>query len=268
MIDAVPAKQKGCDVRRVPARGDDEEAHVDRAAGGGKGERLSVQIQTAAHSLEKGDPQLPRYSQALRGPLALTRTLILASGSPPEKGVGARGSPTELGFRRMAGVRWGLVGFVVTGLASIIATSALAGPYFGSSSPLVARPGQLVTLRAGAGERLAGAMPLYLVPSSHAPLPYACGVKAICAPMVLVAPNRPPYVRIGTVDVRHAPGNPSAGYDVTVRFRVPARTAPGHYAYVVYCRWCAPKGKGSLIAWPLRLDQNGAAVAGSALTVR
>jgi hypothetical protein len=156
----------------------------------------------------------------------------------------------------------------VTGLASVIATSAVAGPYFTSSSPSVARPGQLVTLLAGAGSRLAGAMPLYRVPSSHAPLPYACGVKAICTPMVLVAPNRAPYVRIGNVDVRHVPGNPFAGYDVTVRFRVPATTASGHYAYVVYCRWCAPKGKGSLIAWPLRLDQHGVAVAGSALIVR
>jgi hypothetical protein len=57
-------------------------------------------------------------------------------------------------------------------------------------------------------------------------------------------------MRIGTVDVLHVPGNPIAGYNVTVKFRVPATAAPGHYAYVLYCTWCAPKGEGSLIAWP------------------
>ena len=153
----------------------------------------------------------------------------------------------------MAVVRRGLIGLVVAGVSGVIAGSAAAGPYFNSSLPRVARPGQFVTLRTGAGSRHAGAMPLYLVRSSQAPTPYPCiwhGKKATCERTARSAPSGPPYIRIGTVDVRHVPGSPAAGYNVTVKFRVPATAAPGQYAYVLYCTWCAPKGEGSLIAWP------------------
>jgi hypothetical protein len=173
-------------------------------------------------------------------------------------------------IRLMTAVRRSLIGLVVGGLACVVAVSAAAGPYFNSASPRVARPGEVVTLRAGAGSRQAGTMPLYLVASNRAPAPYPCiwhGEKADCTPMARSAPNAPPYIRIGTVDVRQAAGSPAAGYDVTIKFRVPTAAAPGHYAYVLYCTWCASKGKGSLIAWPLVKGPDGTALGGVALSV-
>jgi len=54
VIDAVPAKHEGCDVRGLSARRDYEEAHVDCATAGGKGDHLLAQIQTAAPVFGEG----------------------------------------------------------------------------------------------------------------------------------------------------------------------------------------------------------------------
>lgn len=134
---------------------------------------------------------------------------------------------------------------------AFVTSPASAGPFFTSSLPKVASPGTRVTLHAGMGVRVRGAMPLYLVPVRLAPRPFRCrDARAYCEPTVRHAPLGSPYLRIGSLDVRHARGTPIAGYSVSVTFRVPARAASGRYAYVLYCGWCAPRGEGSLVAWP------------------
>ena len=54
VIDAVPAKHEGGDVRCLSARWDNEDADVDCAAAGGKGDHLLAQIQTAAPVFGEG----------------------------------------------------------------------------------------------------------------------------------------------------------------------------------------------------------------------
>jgi hypothetical protein len=140
---------------------------------------------------------------------------------------------------------------VVALAACVIAACADAGPFFDSSSPKIARPGDVVTLRAGMGMKVNDRMPLYLVPSRQAPRPYLCHHgSAYCTPTARAAPTEQPYQRIATLDVRHVSGTPASGYTVTIRYRIPRHTTPGHYAYVLYCRWCARHGTGSLVAWP------------------
>jgi hypothetical protein len=144
-----------------------------------------------------------------------------------------------------------LAGITAVTCAALATSPAAAGPFFTSSLPRLASPGALVTLRAGMGVRVGGALPLYLVRVRLAPRPYRChDGSAYCEPTVRRAPSGSPYLRIGSLDVRHARGSPVTGYSVSITYRVPKRAAPGGYAYVLYCRWCAPKGEGSLIAWP------------------
>jgi hypothetical protein len=161
--------------------------------------------------------------------------------------------------------RWAVT--VIATLIGIMAARAEAGPYFMSSSPRVASPGQVVTLRLGAGLRLRDEMPIYLVPSSAAPAPFVCGKgHALCEPTAATQPGGASYVRVGTLNVRHAKGSPAAGYGVTVRFRIPVGMAPGRYAYVLYCTWCSRKENGgSLIAWPTAGTPT---MTGYALTIR
>jgi len=141
--------------------------------------------------------------------------------------------------------------FAVAAASLLTAASALAGPFFTSSTPKEAAPGEVVTLRAGMGVKLRTGMPLYLIRVVSAPRPHLCdGGKGYCEPTARRAPASQPYLRIGTLNVSHARGTPMAGYGVTVRYRVPARARPGRYAYVLYCRWCGRSGEGSLIAWP------------------
>ncbi len=148
------------------------------------------------------------------------------------------------------------------GLASVVAGRATAGPFFTSSSPAVARPGEVVTFRGGTGIRFRDGLPLYLVPAKDAPRPYPCrareGAEAACTPVARVPPDHAPYLRIGTVDLRDVDGTPTAGYDVAITFRVPVTAARGDYAYVMYCVPCAPRGTGgSLIAWTTYLRPGG-----------
>lgn len=153
--------------------------------------------------------------------------------------------------------------------AAFPVASASAGPYFTSSSPRVGRPGDVVTLHAGLGVKLSELMPLYLVPVRLAPHPYLCQHgKATCEPTARRAPHRAPFVRVATLDVRHARGSPAAGYDVTIRYRIPPAMRPGRYAYVLYCRWCARKGLGSLITWPTRAGAGKTIRSATALIVR
>lgn len=155
----------------------------------------------------------------------------------------------------LRGRRLGALSTVVVLLvfAGCLAASASAGPYFDRSSPPVPRPGQVVTFHGGAGIRFRVPLPLYLVPIERAPRPYPClyhGKQAGCEPTAMTAPKERPYIRIGSLDLLHAKGNPGTGYDVAVKFRVPTNLSPGDYAYVIYCVPCQPKGKGgSLIAF-------------------
>lgn len=155
--------------------------------------------------------------------------------------------------------------------ALLVVGQAAAGPFFSSSRPRVARPGDVITLRAGLGVRVRDLMPLYLVPVRLAPHPFICHRgRGSCTPTARMAPSGAPYVRVATLDVRHAEGSPAAGYNVTIRFRIPTAMRPGRYAYVLYCRWCARKGSGSLIAWPTHAGAAGtkSIVAGTALVLR
>lgn len=153
--------------------------------------------------------------------------------------------------------------------AAFFAVAAKAGPYVTSSLPLVARPGDVVTLHAGMGVKVTELMPLYLVPVQLAPHPYLCHHgRGSCEPRARHAPQAKPFVRVAELDVRHADGSPAAGYDVTIRYRIPAALRPGRYAYVLYCRWCAPRGWGSLITWPTRAGTGKSIEAGTALIVR
>lgn len=156
----------------------------------------------------------------------------------------------------------GCVVLITVAASVLLAAQASAGPYFTSSSPAVAHPGQVVTFRGGAGIKLWDKLPLYLVRTKDAPKSYPCrtrdGAKASCEPTAKTPPEHAPYVRIGTVNLRHATGSPAAGYNVAVRFRVPAVLRPGDYAYVVYCVPCARKSEGgSLIAWTTYLRPGG-----------
>jgi len=152
--------------------------------------------------------------------------------------------------------------------AAVLAVQAVAGPFFTSSRPQEAHPGQLITLRAGMGVRVRDLMPLYLVPTRLAPAPYICDHgKGTCEHMARHAPDSTPYIRVATLDVRHAPGSPMAGYSVTIRYRLPETVRKGRYAYLLYCRWCGRKGSGSLIAWPTGAGKDGPTV-GTALVVR
>jgi hypothetical protein len=93
---------------------------------------------------------------------------------------------------------------VVALAACVIAACANAGPFFDSSSPKIARPGDVVTLRAGMGVKVNDRMPLYLVPSRQAPRPNLCHhSSAYCTPPARAAPSEQPYQRIATLDVRH-----------------------------------------------------------------
>jgi hypothetical protein len=136
-------------------------------------------------------------------------------------------------------------------LAGAAAATAAAGPFFNSSVPKIARPGAVITLRAGLGVRVRDGMPVYLVPSNLAPRPFLCqNGRGYCTPMSRRAPTSTPYTRIATLNVDKAPGTPASGYTVTIRYRIPQRMSPGRYAYVLYCRWCGRPGLGSLVAWP------------------
>src|SRR5665213_1964540 len=97
---------------------------------------------------------------------------------------------------------------------AVLVGEAAAGPFFSSSSPRVARPGDLITLRAGLGVKAYELMPLYLVRVRLAPRPFRCHQgRAYCTPTARHAPDAAPYMRVATLDVRHATGSPMAGYD-------------------------------------------------------
>ena len=129
---------------------------------------------------------------------------------------------------------------VFVGLGGWLVSGAAAGPYFTSSTSRVARPGQFDTFRGGIGLKVWATLPLYLVPARDSP-------KFDVTPFVKARPDRAPYLRIGTIDVRHVKGTPAAGYNVAIRFRVPATLAPGAYAYVMYVDFAAKKGEGGLL---------------------
>jgi hypothetical protein len=118
-------------------------------------------------------------------------------------------------------------------------SGAAAGPYFTSSTPRVARPGQLVTFRGGVALKVWATLPLYLAPEKDVPRFDHQSVKE--------QPGRAPYLRIGTIDVRHVKGTPVGGYNVAIRFCVPANLAPGDYAYVMYVDFAPKKGEGGLL---------------------
>lgn len=80
-----------------------------------------------------------------------------------------------------------------------------------------------------------GWTPVFLVPVSVAPRPYACDGNAICSPQVRTRPGPPFYTLLGSFRAK-----PDA--DQRFRFRVP-RVKRGVYKVVLWCRPCG----GSLI---------------------
>lgn len=126
-----------------------------------------------------------------------------------------------------------------------------------SVRPTVARPGQLVDVRAGAYKSIPKPMPLYLVPRTQVPREHPCGPKGedgkpigFCPTLFAQPPRAWPFVLVGRLHFR-----PVAAQQVprpsraSLRFRVP-RLGPGLYELVIYCDPCWPGSRGAVITNP------------------
>lgn len=139
--------------------------------------------------------------------------------------------------------------------ASFPAPLARADTAILSVNPNVARPGQLVEVRAGS-YRTSPPMPLYLVARARVPRHRPCGPKGkdgkpvgFCPPILRRPPRHRPFVRVGALDFRQHPRR------VLLRFRVP-RVSSGMYVFVIYCDPCHRGARGTLItdtSVPLRV---------------
>jgi hypothetical protein len=129
-----------------------------------------------------------------------------------------------------------------------------------SIRPTVARPGQLIEVRAGAYKSLPTPLPLYLVPRRQVPREHRCGPRSkngvpigFCPTVFARPPHAWPFVLVGRLDFRRA-SEPRHGpvphpRQVSLRFRVP-RLSPGLYELVIYCDPCAPGSRGAVITNP------------------
>jgi hypothetical protein len=126
--------------------------------------------------------------------------------------------------------------------ALVLASNAGAGIYVKAVRPTQMHVGAVLQVRISAGLRLWEKIPVYIVASSSALRPHACGRNAICEPKVARAPTGGAYRRIATVSFRHV-------LNQEVAIRVPS-LKPGRYEIAFYCGVCYRGPGGSLIATP------------------
>jgi hypothetical protein len=141
-------------------------------------------------------------------------------------------------LRRTVGI------FVAVALVTLALAAASARADIGviSVRPVHARPGEVVTVVAGAYKAVPR-MPLYLVPRARVRPPHPCGPNALCDTVLARPPRHAPYLLAGLLDFRRHPRR------VVVRFRLP-RLSPGVYEFLIYCDLCHRGPGGTLISNP------------------
>jgi hypothetical protein len=123
-------------------------------------------------------------------------------------------------------------------LTFVVAPPARADIAVTGVNPASGVPGEKVTLRIGCGgcPPRGLRLPVSLVPLDDRPLPYPCRPNALCRPRAASPPKHPPFIFLGRTTRTHR-----------LRFQIPD-TAPGVYAFVIYCASCQRGPGGSLIA--------------------
>jgi hypothetical protein len=89
--------------------------------------------------------------------------------------------------------------------------------------------------------------PVSLVPIEKAPKLRQCGPRALCSAGAPAPPSHAPFSYLGeaTPPGGHVDGVPRYRVD----FEVP-RLRPGTYVYVIFCSFCLPGKRGTLLTFP------------------